>query len=109
MAHRCENADSSYTATLSHQHTCAITSNAPVPVVLGRPRTMLPDGVVSSSKSPCSAASDKKLAVVSYDAFSSGDECVAMPLRLNGLYPPSNVYCPSAGCSDAECAQGRTM
>lgn len=67
------------------------TSNTPVPVALGRPKTMLPDGVVKSSKSPNNVASDKNAAVVSYDAFKNGDGFVDMPLRLNGLYPPSNV------------------
>jgi hypothetical protein len=32
-----------------------------------------------------------KLAVVSNDALSSGDELLEIPFRLNGLYPPSNV------------------
>lgn len=40
-------------------------SKAPVPVRLSLPMTMFPDGVVRSSKSPCSVASDKKAAVVS--------------------------------------------
>lgn len=66
-------------------------SNTPVPVILGRPRTILLEGVRRSSKSPCSVASLKNAAVVSYDAFSNGDELVEIPLRLNGLYPPSNV------------------
>jgi hypothetical protein len=100
----------SHTTTFSHIHTTVITSNAPVPIALGRPRTMLPDGVVSSSKSPCSAASEMNAAVVSYDALRSGDECVEIPFRLNGLYPPSNVCRarqPRAGTSHT--APARTM
>lgn len=46
---------------------------------------MFPDGVLKSSKSPYSVASDKKDIVVSYDALSSGEGFVEMPLRLNGL------------------------
>ena len=41
------------------------TSNAPVPVVLGLPRIILPEGVVRSSKSPNSVASERNAAVVS--------------------------------------------
>lgn len=41
------------------------TSNTPVPVAFGRPRTMFPDGLVRSSKSPYNVASDKNAAVVS--------------------------------------------
>ena len=67
------------------------TPNAPVPVALGRPNTMFPDGVLRSSKSPCNVASPRNAIVVSYDALSSGDGFVEMPLRLKGLYPPSNV------------------
>jgi hypothetical protein len=69
-----------------------LTSNTPVPVGLGRPNTIFPDGEVKSSKSPYRAASFKKAAVVSYDALSRGEELVEIPLRLNGLYPPSKVY-----------------
>jgi hypothetical protein len=67
------------------------TSNTPVPVKFNRPATIFPDGVVRSSKSPCNVASDRKDAVVSYDALSNGDGLVDIPDRLNGLYPPSNV------------------
>lgn len=68
------------------------TSNTPVPVRFNLPITMFPEGVVKSSKSPFSAASDKKAAVVSYEAFSNGDGFVEIPRRLKGLYPPSKVY-----------------
>jgi hypothetical protein len=37
-------------------------------------------------------ASDKKAAVVSYDALRSGEALDEIPLRLKGLYPPSKVY-----------------
>ena len=67
------------------------TSNAPVPVALGLPRIILPEGVVRSSKSPNSVASEINAAVVSKEALSKGDEFVEIPLRLKGLYPPSNV------------------
>ena len=67
------------------------TSNTPVPVALGLPRTMFPEGVVRLSKSPNSVASERNAAVVSYEALSRGDGFVEIPLRLNGLYPPSNV------------------
>jgi hypothetical protein len=52
---------------------------------------MLPDGLERLSKSPYNVASEMKLAVVSNEAFSSGDELVEMPFRLKGLYPPSKV------------------
>lgn len=61
------------------------TSNTPVPVKIGRPTTMLLDGVVRSSKSPCSVASDKNAVVVSYEAFRSGDGLVESPFLLKGL------------------------
>lgn len=61
------------------------TSNTPVPHIDGLPITILPDGDVRSSKSPCSVASERKAAVVSYEAFSNGELFVEMPLRLNGL------------------------
>lgn len=60
-------------------------SKTPVPLLLGAPMTMLAEGLRRSSKSPWSVASDKKAAVVSKDAFSSGDDFVAIPVRLNGL------------------------
>ena len=41
------------------------TSNTPVPVALGLPRIILPEGVVRSSKSPNSVASEINAAVVS--------------------------------------------
>lgn len=61
------------------------TSKAPVPVKFKRPATMLPDGVLRSSKSPCNVASERKEAVVSYDALRSGEGLVEIPDRLNGL------------------------
>jgi hypothetical protein len=60
-------------------------SNAAVPLVEGRPRTMLPEGEVRSSKSPCNAASDMNDAVVSKEALRSGELLVDIPLRLKGL------------------------
>lgn len=60
-------------------------SKTPVPVRLSLPATMFPDGVVRSSKSPWSVASDRNDAVVSYDAFSKGEGLVEMPDRLKGL------------------------
>jgi hypothetical protein len=66
-------------------------SNAPVPVELGLPTTMFPEGDVRLSKSPYSVASEMKEPVVSNDAFSNGEELVEIPFRLKGLYPPSNV------------------
>lgn len=66
-----------------------------MPVKLGRPITTLPEGVVKSSKSPCSVASPRKAAVVSYDALRSGEGFDEMPERLKGLYPPSKV-CPKS-------------
>lgn len=83
------------TLLLVYASVAITTSNTPVPVRLGRPSTMHPDGVRRSSKSPNSVASERKAAVVSYDAFRSGDGFIEIPLRLNGLYPPSNVYPPS--------------
>ena len=41
------------------------TSNVPVPVALGFPKIILPEGVVRSSKSPNSVASEMNAAVVS--------------------------------------------
>lgn len=67
-------------------------SNTPVPVRFSLPITILPDGVDRSSKSPCSVASERNAAVVSYDALSRGDGFVDMPFLLKGLYPPSKVY-----------------
>jgi hypothetical protein len=67
------------------------TSKEPVPPFEGRPKTILPDGEVKSSKSPYRAASDINEAVVSKDAFSNGELLVEIPLRLNGLKPPSKV------------------
>jgi hypothetical protein len=69
-------------------------SNAPVPVELGLPTTIFPEGDVRLSKSPYSVASEMKEPVVSNDAFSSGEELVEIPFRLKGLYPPSNVWEP---------------
>lgn len=66
-------------------------SKAPVPIVEGRPRTILPEGDFKSSKSPCNVASEMKDAVVSNDALRSGELLVEMPFRLNGLNPPSYV------------------
>ncbi len=66
-------------------YTGSTTSNTPVPVRFGLPNTILPDGLDRSSKSPYKVASDKKAAVVSYEALSSGDGFVEMPFRLNGL------------------------
>ena len=45
--------------------TAITTSKAPVPVGIGRPITMFPDGEVRSSKSPYKVASDRNAAVVS--------------------------------------------
>lgn len=67
------------------------TSNTPVPVKLSLPATMFPEGDLRSSKSPCKVASERNAAVVSKEALRRGEELVAMPERLNGLYPPSNV------------------
>lgn len=72
-----------YTTTMDR------TSNVPVPTLLGVPITKLALGLLKSSKSPCSVASDKNAAVVSNDALSSGDDLLAIPVRLNGLYAPS--------------------
>jgi hypothetical protein len=47
--------------------------------------TRLPDGVDKSSKSPYNVASERKAAVVSYDAFKRGEGLLERPLRLNGL------------------------
>jgi len=68
------------------------TSNEAVPLFDGRPSTILPDGEVKSSKSPYNAASEINDAVVSKEAFSNGELFVEIPFRLNGLYPPSNVW-----------------
>ena len=60
-------------------------SNAAVPLVEGRPNTMLPEGEVKLSKSPYNAASEMNEAVVSKDALRRGELLVEMPLRLKGL------------------------
>ena len=71
---------------INHDDSTGITtSKTPVPVKFSLPATMFPDGVVRSSKSPCSVASEMKEAVVSYDAFRRGDGFVEMPERLKGL------------------------
>jgi hypothetical protein len=44
------------------------------------------------SKSPRRAASATKLAVVSKEALRKGEELFERPVRLKGLYPPSDVY-----------------
>jgi hypothetical protein len=72
------------TSSITHAVDTAILK-IPVPLCVGRPSTIFPDGLVRSSKSPCSVASDKNAAVVSNDALSSGELCVEMPRRLNGL------------------------
>lgn len=60
-------------------------SNTPVPLLLGAPITMFAEGLRKSSKSPCRVASDRNAAVVSKEALSSGDDLVAIPVRLKGL------------------------
>lgn len=60
-------------------------SKVPVPTFGGWPMTMLADGLFRSSKSPYSAASVRKAAVVSYEALSRGETWLARPVRLNGL------------------------
>ena len=60
-------------------------SKEPVPVRAGFPSTMLPDGDVRLSKSPCRVASVMNATVVSKDALRRGELLLAIPLRLKGL------------------------
>jgi hypothetical protein len=55
------------------------------------PKTILDDGEPKSSKSPCRAASAINPDVVSKEALRKVDVLLAKPVRLNGLYPPSQV------------------
>ena len=71
--------------SLSSSSTGITTSNTPVPHRIGRPNTKFPDGVLRSSKSPYSVASERNAPVVSNEAFNRGDGCTLIPLRLNGL------------------------
>lgn len=60
-------------------------SKMPVPVCAILPSTMLALGLVKSSKSPKSVASEMKPAVVSKEALRNGEGELAMPVRLKGL------------------------
>lgn len=80
-----------YTESLVPPHILcgARTSKLPVPFALGLPITILAAGLVRSSKSPCSTASERKLTVVSNEALRRGEDLLAMPVRLNGRYAPA--------------------
>ena len=67
------------------------TAKAPVPLSGVLPTTILAEGPTMLSKSPRRAASATKLAVVSKEALRKGEELFERPVRLKGLYPPSDV------------------
>ena len=66
-------------------------SKAPVPPCTTLPATRHAEGEVSLSTEPVRVAVFRKFMVVSKLIFCKGELLASSPIRLNGLYEPSNV------------------